>query len=582
MRGVKPLSTLSPIAPTLPQSPRQIVTVVHRLSGWKLLTWLALTGPSSLEIDEFPSADVAHTNIVAGLISDDGRTVLARLPQAEVEIESLSAPPLPPELFFSKSKDVQQEFTLVRADGTKVAAKFVGLDATTGLSLLEAAETLSMSAPLAGDEGSTDTPTVGQRVRLFAPAQAPVPPTVARKGVSGDEGVIYLNMGEAQGLLTDVQRAPSGKVTQATARASLSSPAWTGAIATNSSGAPLGIVAQSGADDTRIVPIEALRGATTRVLARHASVQQPWLGARGDAASRLPLAYWVERGWKSDLATAFLQKQQGVFLTSVIPTTPAALAGLRPGDVITNVNAREVRSNEDLSAMLRDSGVGSMVDVTVRRAFENAPLKFSFKLSGSQNPALETADAELSALRAELFKVKADLRAFQGQARGGQGNVNPLTGETPAAAMDKKLRDAERKFADTQQRFNEAAMRVAQARAQLFNGSPAVAINVKPLAGHYFASPWQSIGLEVVGLLPRSAAHFGAQRGVLILAVRSGSPSALNGLRAGDVIESDNNLPFDLMPLRRLLRGETDEPLQLGVIRAGQRVAIKFSLSKTP
>src|SRR5215207_6413849 len=90
-----PLPALAPVAQRAAQAPpppRQVVTVVHRLSGWKLLTWLAVSGPPALEIDKLPSASDVHTNIVAGFVSNDGRSVMARLPQAEAELETLEVP----------------------------------------------------------------------------------------------------------------------------------------------------------------------------------------------------------------------------------------------------------------------------------------------------------------------------------------------------------------------------------------------------------------------------------------------------------------------------------------------------------
>ncbi|MCA1593981.1 MAG: PDZ domain-containing protein [Acidobacteria bacterium] len=400
-----PTAPASPVAP--PPPPRQVVTVVHRLCGWKLLTWLALTSPPSLEIDKFPTIADVHTNIVAGLVSEDGRTVVARLPQAEVELESMPEPQFPRGLFPEESKEELPDFMLVRADGTRVAAKFIGLDASTGLSLLEAAEPLLSSR---GDEGDTETPTVGQRVRLFAPAQAPLAATRAQSGLAGDEGVIYLSMEQTEGLLTEVKRAPSGKAMQATAHASLISPAWTGAVATNSSGAPVGIVAQSGVGGTKIVPLEVMHGAATRVLARRASVPQPWLGARGDAATTFPISFWLNKGWKPELLLPLLQDKQGVLLTSVAPGTPAALAGLRPGDLVTRLGGREVRGIEDLSLLLRESSVGASIDFTIWRAKGTSPLNVPVVLSGTQNPALATAEAEARGLRAELRDARAVVR----------------------------------------------------------------------------------------------------------------------------------------------------------------------------
>ena len=45
-------STQTPTPAIAAVPPRQVVTVVHRLSGWKLLAWLATSGPPALELDE--------------------------------------------------------------------------------------------------------------------------------------------------------------------------------------------------------------------------------------------------------------------------------------------------------------------------------------------------------------------------------------------------------------------------------------------------------------------------------------------------------------------------------------------------
>ncbi|MCA1593980.1 MAG: PDZ domain-containing protein [Acidobacteria bacterium] len=81
-----------------------------------------------------------------------------------------------------------------------------------------------------------------------------------------------------------------------------------------------------------------------------------------------------------------------------------------------------------------------------------------------------------------------------------------------------------------------------------------------------------------MGLTPRSAARFGAKSGVLVLTVRPESPAAKSGLRAGDMIETINGQPFRWFELRGKLRNEIDDRLALGIVRAGQRTAIKLSI----
>ncbi|HST53389.1 MAG TPA: PDZ domain-containing protein [Pyrinomonadaceae bacterium] len=553
------------VAPRASTPPRQVVTVVHRLSGWKLLNWLASSGPPSVELDDLPSTDDVHTNIVAGYISEDGRTVVARLPRAEVGLDSFPAPPpgLLPSTVFKQSDE--HEYTIVTADGMRADAKFVGLDASTGLSLLESNETLFSGAPI-GSEGDTDDPIVGQLVRLYAPAPAPKAATVAGASTVAEDGYIYLSIDRIEGRLTEVKRAPSGRLASVVARADVP-PEWVGAVAADDSGDVVGIVSQSVQGETRIVPVETIRSARERVLGLRASAPQPWLGARGDAAFRAPLETWVGLGWKPEFALPHIQNRQGVFLTSVAPGTPAALAGLRPGDVIARVGARDVRSVEDLSFSLKDAGVGSLVDFTVWRALEQTPLKLSVQLKGAQNPALATAEAEeraarasLATLRREAEDVKADeLRA---------ADMAALT------QLAQRLQETQQQLDKVREQIEEAEARVAAARVYVVADPSLMRANA------YTATPLQTFGLNAVSLNSRGASRLGASRGLLVVAVRPDSPCAASGLRAGDLIETLNGSPFTPADFGRLVSAyETTTPITLGLVREGRRLTLNVSLA---
>ncbi|MGZ8844247.1 MAG: hypothetical protein ACXW18_11340, partial [Pyrinomonadaceae bacterium] len=72
-----------PIAP-------QVVTVIHRLSGVKILRFLLRqSGQNGVveTIDPDTLNNDAHASIIAGWTMDDGKTITARLPQAAAEIE---------------------------------------------------------------------------------------------------------------------------------------------------------------------------------------------------------------------------------------------------------------------------------------------------------------------------------------------------------------------------------------------------------------------------------------------------------------------------------------------------------------
>lgn len=84
-------------------------------------------------------------------------------------------------------------------------------------------------------------------------------------------------------------------------------------------------------------------------------VIRPWLGADS-------------QGLTSDLARSLnLETPEGVLVTRVLPGSPAAQAGLRPGDVILAVNDRSVFDPEGLRFRFATLGVGGMAHLLVYR-----------------------------------------------------------------------------------------------------------------------------------------------------------------------------------------------------------------------
>ena len=573
-----PPAAAAPAAPgraARPAPPREVVTVVHRLSGWKLLAWLASSGPPALELDELPTAADAHTNIVAGYIYEDGRSVVTRLPQAEVELEGLPAPQVAFGLGTSPvaPRKPEPEYTLVTADGRRVEARFVGLDTATGLTLLEADQPLLPGAHT--EEPEASAPAVGQRIRLYAPAPAsppaPAAPAVAAAGAAPrpDANRIYLNIDQREGTLTEVRRGPSGKPFRVVADADVS-PEWAGAVAADESGEFVGIVSQSVGRETQIVPLATVRGACDRVLKLRGSAPQPWLGVRGDAASQAPLQTWVSFGWKPEMALPHIEKSQGVFLTSVAPGTPAALAGLRPGDLIDRIGPREVRSVEDLSQTLREAGVGSVVDFTVWRWQEPEPIRLPVELKGTNNPALATAFAEqraafesLSAVAREMAGVEAELQALRRPA-------SSAADKAKVERLSSRLRELRLRLDAGSEQMNAAGKRVADSRG--LNRGPAL---TPPFA---LMTPLQSLGLSAIGLTERGAARLGARGGMLVVGVRPDTPAAAVSIRAGDVIETVNGAPVRRFELIRLLATPPGAaPLTFGLVREGQRLNVTVS-----
>jgi S1-C subfamily serine protease len=575
-------------APRAPVAPREVITVVHRLSGWKLLSLLTSKASSRVVgVDDLSFSTDVHTNIVAGYVSSDGRTIIACLPQAEVEAEAASGPSKLLEGFPAMQGD--SELVVVRGDGAQFKATFVGLDGSTGLSFLELSEPIQPPAP----QPLTPKLAEGQRVLLYAPeplapvaVENPTPP--ASDVAVGETGVIYAGMGAVEGQLTEIKRAASGKVIEASVRSKQLSPEWTGAIALNEAGALVGILAQNYEDgETRLVPAEAVRGAAARVLARRMSVPQPWLGARGDAVARMSLEKLLSRGWTRARAQSLLNKRLGVMLTSVAPGTPAALAGLRTGDVVARISEREVGGVEDFSFFLKEAGGGSTLNFTILRAAELDPLKLRVQLSGAFNPAGATRDAEarddedrarVTETEARLAEASARMNEAEAQnilakARMEEAKARESGEEQRITEAQKRLVGALDKVAAEQKRVAVAAQRVLAA-SNLVAQSQKRRAELRTRSG--LLDKWQMIeGLDAVSVSSKIAAHFHARSGLLVVSVRHGSEADASGLRPGDVIETVGGQlipgPHQTFDLTRAAR-----PLTLGVIRGGQKINIQL------
>src|SRR2546421_7192423 len=99
-RASTPPATVTVVADRAKVAP-QVVTIVHRLSGVKMLRFLLRQGEDPDTVytinPEAISGD-AHASIIAGWALNDGRTIAVRLPQAGAELEFASLPFFGPEL----------------------------------------------------------------------------------------------------------------------------------------------------------------------------------------------------------------------------------------------------------------------------------------------------------------------------------------------------------------------------------------------------------------------------------------------------------------------------------------------------
>ncbi|MCU1267527.1 MAG: Outer rane stress sensor protease DegQ, serine protease [Acidobacteria bacterium] len=344
----------------------------------------------------FAMTGQVHTNIIAGLSLDDGETIAAWLPEAEVEIEATlqlapNAPgsraafvaPQSPMAFPLRGAETlpagifaRPDITIIERDGKRHEVQYVGLDGLTGLSLLHLAEKDARARPDTGELAVV----VGQRLRLFSPE-----PVREAKASTSDS--IYVRIGETDGEVVKVVRGASGEINRIRIKSLKLTPSNVGGIAINDAGQTVGIVESIEGGEANILSPSVIRAAAGRVLARQTSVPRPWLGVTGEPVAFASLEKILEKGWEMPRAMSLLQKQRGILLNSIAPGSPAAIAALRAGDVIVSVNDNDVKSNDDFSLLLTEAGSKPVRFSIVRPNTEDVE-SIVVKLSEARDPLL--------------------------------------------------------------------------------------------------------------------------------------------------------------------------------------------------
>ena len=370
----------------------QVVTVLHRLNGIKVFRLLRRRSNKDVKAitkldDAFKITDEVHTNVIAGLSLDDGQTIVAWLPDAEAEMGSLPIPFAPPATGAPISQRAitpapqwtlpggasffeRPDMTVIAPDGQRLTARYVGFDGGTGLSILRLAD----KKVLAGVDANEQGVGIGQHMRLFGPERAG--PSASPVG-----NTIYARMGETEGRVIGISRAPSGAIARVRIRSGKLSAAHIGGVVLNDSGETVGIVDAVDSNEATVMPSSLIRNAAKRVLKRQSSVPRPWLGISGEPVGNLELEQILVRGWRREGAEALTEARRGIMLTSVVPGSPAAVAALRSGDVILSVNDEVIKSADDLSWLLEEAEPGAAVQFTVARPDKTAPEAIELTLS---------------------------------------------------------------------------------------------------------------------------------------------------------------------------------------------------------
>jgi len=376
-------------APAAPQ----VVTIIHRLNALKMFRLLArsqqqVQAISSLDWS-FNLMDDVHTNVIAGLALDDGETIAAWLPEAEVEFGPVPAPPSeapeapaapkPPVAAFPSMPNTffdAPDITVIGSDGRQLPAKYIGFDAVTGLSILR----LTKKNAVAAGTFKYEPVNTGEAVLLYQPEPVQGARPLLRPR-------LYARMAAIEGRIQTVLASPSGGVARFRVSAAKLSPGNIGGVALNQAGETIGIVDGLEGNEASILPATLIKRAAQRVLDQQASVPRPWLGVKGEAIAALKFDEIVNHGWALNQAAALANKHRGIMLTSIVPGSPAALAALRAGDVILKVDDKDIQSADDFTWWLEQAGPSSFVAFTVMRPDRPVEEELNVKLSQMLEPS---------------------------------------------------------------------------------------------------------------------------------------------------------------------------------------------------
>jgi serine protease Do len=266
------------------------------------------------------------------------------------------------------------------SDGRKFPAKLVGSDPETDLALLKIDATGLPTIPL----GSSGALRVGE-------------PVMAIGNPFGLDHTVTVGIISAKGRVIGAGRFDDFLQTDA-------------AINPGNSGGP--IISTRG---------EAV-GIATAIASRSGGFQGIGFAIPSDLArpilGQLRSAGRITRGWLGvsiqpvtrELVRSFgLAREEGVLVASVIEGSPAAQAGLRPGDVILKYDGRTLTSPRELSTLVAGTKVGQTVELQVHREGSVRPIKVTIGDLESRHAAAPAEPRLLGRLGFELRQLTPEL-----------------------------------------------------------------------------------------------------------------------------------------------------------------------------
>ncbi len=239
--------------------------------------------------------------------------------------------------------DPTMNYTVILPDGSEYPAKILDLDKFDDIALLQVNAQNLVPAQL-GDSSALET---GQSVFAIGNSLGQYQYTVTRGVVSA--------LGRSVDVADDSgQDSRLHNLIQTDAAIN---PGNSGGPLINLSGQVIGmntLIDAGGAGLGFAIPVNTIKDAVQQIKT-FGKVSRPFLGVEFlniDPAAQI---------------TQGLSVNSGALVSAVVPGSPAAVAGLQPGDIITSVNGSAITPNQSLDDSIDSFQAGAQVTLTVTR-----------------------------------------------------------------------------------------------------------------------------------------------------------------------------------------------------------------------
>jgi S1-C subfamily serine protease len=451
-----------------------------------------------MTLDGEPLPEKRKPSVTLGLIIDDEGHILTRL---------VGATPANPPI----------DVTVRAQGGRPTPAKFLGMDAVTGLCVLKA-DDASFTAPAFSNFSALPRQL---RIRLYG----------FHPKINQNTSVItslYPRCNTYPGQI--VKAVEDFRFNSRNPIYYLLSPQMTLAqdcsLILDEDDSVFGVAIYNiGGEGNHIVyPVSRLLTIARSVIESHTSIAYGWLGATGQDAPRSAPAR-VRRPQSS--------AELGVQILNIAPDSPAEMAGVKPKDVVVAVNDRRIDTYAQMVSLMKQISPDNEVSLRVKRGNEYKLLKA--KLTSA--PAIEP-EQQFVAFNLKLNAIEKEL--------------NSLPPTDPNRPHLEHRKDAWRKF------VNELV-------DGIWNQAP-LDVRLRVL-----------YGFEIQTLTGQLMSYFAAPNGLLVSNVSEGAVAARSGLQAGDVIVDAGAKPVNkLADLIDALDSASGSPVEITIMRRGERAKITF------